>query len=910
MAQSKSELLAQIKKAQKEIIALEEKSIALTDKEIAKIKEKKKLIVENVKEVKSLNQAKLESLAQEEASYKSLNGIYENLGKTQKDTNDMAQSHGQGHIDRVQKVSDINRSIAQLDAGDHHQMIALQTKREELMKGMNFLGSDMVASLKSQNAEADRFGQLTEDETKILEGQKAVLDGIKNTITGVLTTAKTLYGNLTGAIGGLITGMGFVAEKIGKANSELGATMFQTDGVARKAGVLSFFFEDAVGNARALSAELGDTGRATFEAQANIGLISMNMGISGQEAATLTGSFARLNGNSASVATDMIKTSSEFAKQNGIIPAQLMGDLANSAEEFALFGKEGGKNILEAAGYAAKLGVNMKTLSGVADGLLDFETSITKELELGAMLGKNINLDRARELAYSNDIKGAVGETLKQVGGISAFNKMDYYQKKQTADLLGVSVDEFKKMATNQEQAATQGAVLNAKFSAMGELINGGINKYLGTSLKGIGGMVTAAGQFNTGLGAMGTSIGGVVKSSAQLLKNLLGMVAGPVIKGMKAIGGGLASKMGPVGKKVGGIKDKLMAGVKDKFSGGGAASPKGGGMPGKGIMDGMSKINMSAVLKGAAAMVIVAGAVFVFGKAVQEFMKVSWSAVGMAVVSMLALVGAVALLGAIMMSGVGAVAILAGAAAMLIVAAAVLVLGLGLQAIGTGFEMLGTGIMSLTPNLLAVGASIMGIASLIPIIGIVSIALFALAGSLAYLSVFGTLALPALMGLGIAFAMAGVGVKMMGEGLSMAIGAMTQAEGSITRLAGLVTPLAQLSLVLFGLSASIMALGVSMAFLGFAGLPGLMMLAGIAAVSQPIMKLASFFGIGDSGEAGAVGEGSLNEYQATMLTKMDQLIKATSSARDIYLDKDKVTNIVMDRGDRAAVNKFSLNRA
>ena len=910
MAQSKSELLAQIKKAQKEIIALEEKSIALTDKEIAKIKEKKKLIVENVKEVKSLNQAKLESLAQEEASYKSLNGIYENLGKTQKDTNDMAQSHGQGHIDRVQKVSDINRSIAQLDAGDHHQMIALQTKREELMKGMNFLGSDMVASLKSQNAEADRFGQLTEDETKILEGQKAVLDGIKNTITGVLTTAKTLYGNLTGAIGGLITGMGFVAEKIGKANSELGATMFQTDGVARKAGVLSFFFEDAVGNARALSAELGDTGRATFEAQANIGLISMNMGISGQEAATLTGSFARLNGNSASVATDMIKTSSEFAKQNGIIPAQLMGDLANSAEEFALFGKEGGKNILEAAGYAAKLGVNMKTLSGVADGLLDFETSITKELELGAMLGKNINLDRARELAYSNDIKGAVGETLKQVGGISAFNKMDYYQKKQTADLLGVSVDEFKKMATNQEQAATQGAVLNAKFSAMGELINGGINKYLGTSLKGIGGMVTAAGQFNTGLGAMGTSIGGVVKSSAQLLKNLLGMVAGPVIKGMKAIGGGLASKMGPVGKKVGGIKDKLMAGVKDKFSGGGAASPKGGGMPGKGIMDGMSKINMSAVLKGAAAMVIVAGAVFVFGKAVQEFMKVSWSAVGMAVVSMLALVAAVALLGAIMMSGVGAVAILAGAAAMLIVASAVLVLGLGLQAIGTGFEMLGAGIMSLTPNLLAVGASIMGIASLIPIIGIVSIALFALAGSLAYLSVFGTLALPALMGLGIAFAMAGVGVKMMGEGLSMAIGAMTQAEGSITRLAGLVTPLAQLSLVLFGLSASIMALGVSMAFLGFAGLPGLMMLAGIAAVSQPIMKLASFFGIGDSGEAGAVGEGSLNEYQATMLTKMDQLIKATSSARDIYLDKDKVTNIVMDRGDRAAVNKFSLNRA
>ena len=910
------ELVNQAKAAQKEINTLKSKSIALSKEEAKSLEDlikKQKVRAENIRatnaEVRKAQLSKLESLASEERSIGQLGAGQKNLADSQAKANDIASGFSKGSAAQITKISELNRSIANLDISESAQLMSLMEQRTDAMKGMNLLGREAGDAIREQNSLAEVHASMTKGEKQILEGQAAVLQGIRNTIKGAVESAVTLYGNLTGAIGGLITGFGHVVGKIGEANTELGTSMFQTDGVARKAGLLSLVFSDAVGNAKALSAELGDTGRATFEAQANIGLISMNMGISGQEAATLTGSFARLNGNSTSVATDMIKTSSEFAKQNGIIPAQLMGDLANSAEEFALFGKAGGDNILEAAGYAAKLGVNMKTLSGVADGLLDFETSITKELELGAMLGKNINLNKARELAYNNDIKGAVGETLKQVGGISAFNKMDYYQKKQTADLLGVSVDEFKKMATNQEQAATQGQVLNAKFSAMGELINGGINKYLGTSLKGIGGMVTAAGQFNTGLGAMGTSMGGVLKSSGQLLKNLLGMVAGPVLKGMKAIGSTLAGSA--PGKKIGGIKDKLMAGVKDKFSGGGDASPKkGGGMPGKGMMDGMSKINMTAVLKGAAAMVIVAGAVFIFGKAVQEFMKVSWSAVGMAVVSMLALVAAVALLGAIMMSGVGAVAILAGAAAMLIVASAVLVLGLGLQAIGTGFEMLGAGIMSLTPNLLAVGASIMGIASLIPIIGIVSIALFALAGSLAYLSVFGTLALPALMGLGIAFAMAGVGIKMMGEGLSMAIGAMTQAEGSITRLAGLVTPLAQLSLVLFGLSASIMALGVSMAFLGFAGLPGLMMLAGIAAVSQPIMKLASFFGIGDSGEAGAVGEGSLNEYQATMLTKMDQLIKATSSARDIYLDKDKVTNIVMDRGDRAAVNKFSLNRA
>ncbi len=253
--------------------------------------------------------------------------------------------------------------------------------------------------------------------------------------------------------------------------------------------------------------------------------------------------------------------------------------------------------------------------------------------------------------------------------------------------------------------------------------------------------------------------------------------------------------------------------------------------------MDGMSKINMSAVLKGAAAMVLVAGAVFIFGKAVQEFMKVSWSAVGMAVVSMLALVGAVALLGAIMMSGVGAVAILAGAAAMLVVASAVLVLGIGLQAIGTGFEMLGAGISTFIPILTGVASSIMGMVTMI-------------------------------------------------------------------------APIALLSYALFGLSAAMMGLGVSMAFLGIAGLPGLLMLAGIAAVSGPIIKMAGMLGIGGESEAGAIEGGSLSEYETNMLSKMDQLIQATSSQRDIFLDKDKVTNVVMDRGERSAVNKFSLNKA
>ena len=709
-------------------------------------------------------------------------------------------------------------------------------KRTNVAKVFLSTQNNIEASINEQIAGAEDLASLSQEQKDILEQQAEVFDSMKKKVDALGSTLTTFLKRPQAAIGALVIGIGKFAGKFGEVNRELGQSFTQgLNASTLSATGLGFIFEDTAGTVRELASEFGGVDAATLSTQANIGLMATNMGITNKEAVGLTASFARLNGSSTDVAADMIKTTQEFANQNGLVPAALMADLAGSTEEFALFGKDGGKNILEAAGYAAKLGTNMGTISGIADGLLDFESSITKELELGAMLGKNINLDKARQLAMEGDLDGMMKETLKSLGGIDAFNKMDYFQKKATADLLGVSVAEMQKMATNAEKAGSMGEVMNSSFSKAGEFLNTGLNKYLGTGIQGLGGMITMTGQVGTGFSAMGTSIGGVIKGTGKVLKNMLSMGGGAVLKGLKAAGGFLAGT--PVGKKVGGLKDKLMSGVKDKFTGAGDASPKKGGMPGKGIMDGMSKINMSAVLKGAAAMLVVAAAVFVFGKAVQEFMKVSWSAVGMAVVSMLALVGAVALLGVIMMSGVGAVAILAGAAAMLVVAAAVLVLGIGLQAIGTGFEMLGAGISSLTPNLLAVGTSILGMVTLLPMIGFLSLGLIGLAGSLAYLALFGTLALPALIGIGAAIIMAGLGVTMLGNGL-LIVGAGLQNIGNsisgigdiIGNLITFIEPIMALSLALTAFAGSLFALSIVslVAIPALMGLGVAMMIAGL----------------------------------------------------------------------------------
>ena len=524
-------LLAQAK-TDEERLKIKKGQIKLISSEGKTYKEHVELVKElndQASELKRIQKEGIDSLMQQEQKLKGLTGIQSSIvGFEREKIKLLAQesSMHQNQKDAFGRISELNQELLGLSAEDivskgeiKRQIDEEISQLDEKAKRQGGLGEGsrrLLNLMKQEYAYADGISSLTENQQKILENQIKAYDTLKESIGTILDTFAVATSGVSGFFGTMLIGAGTLANKIGKVNSELGTTLFQTDGVGRKAGVLSFVFDDAAGTAKNLSSELGSTDRATFGLQANVGLMAMNMGISNGEAANLVGSFTRLNGNSTSVATDMVATSREFAKQNGIIPAQLMGDLAASAEEFAIFGKQGGKNIIEAAGYAAKLGVNMKSISGVADNLLDFESSITKELELGAMLGRNINLNKARELAFQGELEGAAKETLKAIGGQAAFERMNYYQRKQTADLLGVSVAELQKMVANEEQAANISGVVSKNFNQAGEFLNAGLNKYLGTSLTAMGGMVSS-----------GAELGANFKMASEGASSLFGFLKG-----------------------------------------------------------------------------------------------------------------------------------------------------------------------------------------------------------------------------------------------------------------------------------------------------------------------------------------------------------------------------------------------
>jgi len=122
-----------------------------------------------------------------------------------------------------------------------------------------------------------------------------------------------------------------------------------------------------------------------------------------------------------------------------------------SAATTLSFGKNPGL-IAEAVAATKALGLEMGQVEGIADSLLDFEGGIAKEMEAELLLGKNLNLEKARQAALDNDLVTLAEEIAKNVGDSADFAEMNRIQQDALAASVGMSREELGKMLFNQEQ--------------------------------------------------------------------------------------------------------------------------------------------------------------------------------------------------------------------------------------------------------------------------------------------------------------------------------------------------------------------------------------------------------------------------------------------------------------------------
>ena len=130
---------------------------------------------------------------------------------------------------------------------------------------------------------------------------------------------------------------------------------------------------------------------------------------------------------------------------------QLLEDISKvSKDTLATFANQPGK-LAEAAYEARKLGLDLEKLKGTQSALLDIESSIAAEFEAEVITGKQLNLEKARYFALTNDYAGLARELNNQDITRDSFGKMNVLQQESIAKAMGMSADTMGGMLMDQE---------------------------------------------------------------------------------------------------------------------------------------------------------------------------------------------------------------------------------------------------------------------------------------------------------------------------------------------------------------------------------------------------------------------------------------------------------------------------
>jgi hypothetical protein len=230
-------------------------------------------------------------------------------------------------------------------------------------------------------------------------------------------------------------------EETGLLNSQTKGLESQIGRVINRTSGLGASTEDVAQAAAAFSREFSNIEQASDEVLTSIVTLNKNYGVGVDEAIQLNKVFQNIGGLSQTQSQILIGQTAELARAAKVAPRQVIQDMAESAEYAYRYFQGSPEQLKNAAVQAAKLGTSIKEAGKVADGLLDFESSITKELEASAILGTNLNFGRARYLASTRDVLGAQQAVVDEVMKLGDISQMNTWEQEALAAASNMSYE-------------------------------------------------------------------------------------------------------------------------------------------------------------------------------------------------------------------------------------------------------------------------------------------------------------------------------------------------------------------------------------------------------------------------------------------------------------------------------------
>ena len=284
---------------------------------------------------------------------------------------------------------------------------------------------------------------------------------------GIAPIGKFLMGpaGIAAAIAGILLAIRAIRKASFDLAEDLGVSREEAKGLLPELKGSQMAF-DAIGmdgskiqsTLKEIGSEFGSLENMTVANARNIEMFAQNAGVAGSEIVKFNKVMMDLTGSSFDVATNMAKTAVNMAKSANVSTSKVLSDMASSANKFAEFSMQGAEGFAKAAVEAAKVGSSVNEILGAADKLLDFESSITAQFKAQVLTGKQINTERARQLALDGDIAGLTNEIQSIVGQVGDIQTLNVIQRQSVADAIGISVADLLRISRG-EQAQQQETV-------------------------------------------------------------------------------------------------------------------------------------------------------------------------------------------------------------------------------------------------------------------------------------------------------------------------------------------------------------------------------------------------------------------------------------------------------------------
>lgn len=311
------------------------------------------------------------------------------------------------------------REVAEEITESGDGLSAMQKKRKVLSAGFDSMGKSLIKNLKDPLSIGLFLFKGIFDAVTAVDKQSGELAknlNISITDAAALSSELSLAANKSGELSITTKGLG---EALMAANGELG------------------IFNTTIDDNLILFQKLHKTSGLTYEQLSGIKSITDATGGNLETNTKELLAQARLTGQRFGVALnekDILKDISQVSKATTL-------SLGMSAKELA-----------NAVSTAKALGMELSSVEGIADSILNFESSIEKELEAELLLGRDINLEKARQAALNNDLATVAEEIAKQAGSAADFGKMNRLQQEALAGAVGMSREELAKSLFVQEQ--------------------------------------------------------------------------------------------------------------------------------------------------------------------------------------------------------------------------------------------------------------------------------------------------------------------------------------------------------------------------------------------------------------------------------------------------------------------------